>query len=135
MPNFKIKRESDGRTFEFEAFSQARGEWGIRLVTVDGEIVDGFQTDSDDFGSEKKAKLWAKDKIEWLDWLDGYGWCVSDTRVSTHRRNGKWAKTTQYEDGRMIIALGWSGELKAIRIHKINDPILSRIISDNWLDD
>ena len=62
---------------------------------------------------------------------------TTNLRKRTIRRNGKWAKLDRNQDGSWIAALGWYGDLKAVRVVSYPKPLRygAQIAADSWLDD
>ena len=70
-----IIAQKNGTKFEFEFLSFGRGQWSIRLVRVNGNIVSDTVSDPD-YPTEREARRVARTNIEGWYRDPTYGWCL-----------------------------------------------------------
>lgn len=71
----KVKRKSDGTVFDFDFVTYGRGEWGINLVAVNGDLVRPNPGDPD-HSTEREARKVARGMVEQYTYVPNLGWCV-----------------------------------------------------------
>ena len=70
----KIKRK-DGQIFEMECISYRRGEWGYRIVKIDGVGEYDFPSDPS-YTTERECRRAARHFAENAAYHRGLGWCL-----------------------------------------------------------
>lgn len=71
----KVKRKSDGTVFDFDFVSYGRGEWGINLLEVNGDLV-RLNPGDPDHSTEREARKAAREMVDLLTYTKDFGWCV-----------------------------------------------------------